>query len=82
MKPDSIVNTSCEHIEDFNKWWDKIPPGSLLILQTNDGFDIPGHINCVKDLEDFEKQTPFTTTIYSGAKQMPKFIRFMRIGFK
>jgi hypothetical protein len=33
--PDTIVNTSCEHIADFDKWFAKIPDGKLVVLQSN-----------------------------------------------
>ena len=32
-------------------------------FQSNNMFDIPTHINCVKDMEDFEKQMPFNARI-------------------
>ena len=82
VKPDTIINTSCEHIENFDKWYELIPSDKLLILQTNNGFDIPDHVNCVSSLAEFERQTPMKVVIYSGEKEMPKFTRFMRIGYK
>lgn len=80
--PDTIINTSCEHILNFDQWYASIPSGKLVILQSNDGFDIPGHVNCVDSLTQFANRTPFATTIYSGEMEMPKFTRFMRIGYK
>jgi hypothetical protein len=80
MSPDTIINTSCEHIENFSDWYKLLPKGKLVILQTNNGFDIPGHVNCVSSLEEFEKQTPLTEVLYSGEREMPKFTRYMRIG--
>lgn len=82
VTPDTIINTSCEHIENFSEWYDSIPKGKLLILQSNNGFEIPDHTNCVFDLDEFTKQTPMQTLLYSGEKEMPKFTRFMRIGYK
>jgi hypothetical protein len=82
INPDTIINTSCEHIENFDKWYELIPSDKLLILQTNNGFNISDHINCVGDLLAFEKQTPMNTVLYSGELEMSKFTRFMRIGFK
>lgn len=82
FSPDTIINTSCEHIENFSDWWSKIPSGKLVILQTNNGFDIPTHVNCVQDLDEFEQQTPMANVHYSGSREMPKFTRFMRIGIK
>ena len=80
--PDTIINTSCEHINNFDIWYKKIPKGKLLILQSNNGIDIKDHINCVSTLEDFKKQTPMEIELFSGEKEMPKFTRFMRIGYK
>jgi hypothetical protein len=82
INPDTIINTSCEHIENFDKWYALIPSDKLLILQTNNGFHIPDHVNCVSRLEEFEKQTPMSTVLYSGEREMSKFTRFMRIGIK
>jgi hypothetical protein len=80
--PDTIINTSCEHIENFDKWYDKIPAGKILILQTNNYFDLPEHVNCSKTLEDFSKQTPMTKTLYQGELFLEKYSRYMRIGIK
>ena len=33
VKPDWIINTSCEHIKDFKEWYSKIPKGKLIVLQ-------------------------------------------------
>lgn len=82
LSPDTIVNTSCEHIANFSAWWEMIPTGKLMVLQSNNGFEIEGHMNCVRDLGDFETQTPLMKTLYSGERRMPKFTRFMRIGYK
>lgn len=80
--PDTIINTSCEHIENFSNWYNLIPEGKLLILQTNNYFEIPDHVNCSKDLEEFSNQTPMTKVLYQGELELPKYKRFMRIGYK
>ena len=58
---DTIINTSCEHIKDFDKWYAKIPAGKLVILQTNDYFNVPEEtgLKLSKNLLEFEKQTPY-----------------------
>ena len=33
--PDTIINTSCEHIENFAEWYNLIPTGKLVVLQNN-----------------------------------------------
>lgn len=80
--PTTIINTSCEHIENFSNWYNLIPEGKLLILQTNNYFEIPDHVNCSKDLEQFSNQTPMTKVLYQGELELSKYKRFMRVGYK
>ena len=56
--PDTIINTSCEHIENFDLWWSRIPLGKIVVLQSNDYKGIADHVNCVSSLEDFKKTGP------------------------
>jgi hypothetical protein len=80
--PDTIINTSCEHITEFDRWYNMLPKGKLLVLQANDFVDLDMHTNCYKDLEDFATHTPMKQVLYSGVLQLEKYNRFMRIGFK
>lgn len=80
--PDTIINTSCEHIENFTEWYDKIPVGKLVILQGNDFFEIKEHVNCSVNLNEFSNKAPMTTVLYEGELELPKYKRFMKIGFK
>jgi hypothetical protein len=80
--PDTIINTSCEHIHNFKEWYDKIPEGKLLVLQSNDYFEVEEHVNCSETLDDFWDQTPMRFVEYSGELELPKYTRFMRIGYK
>lgn len=80
--PDTIINTSCEHIPEFERWFDRLPKRRLIILQTNDYFSLPEHINCSATLDDFAKQTPMEKVLYEGELELPKYKRFMRIGYK
>ena len=80
--PDTIINTSCEHIENFNQWYDSIPNGKLLVLQTNDYFGIEDHVNCVNSLDEFSDMTPMKECLYRGELELPKYRRFLRIGYK
>lgn len=81
-RPNTVINTSCEHIENFNNWYEKIPKGTLVVLQTNNYFEIEDHVNCSKNILEFSEQTPMTTCLYQGALDLPKYTRFMRIGFR
>ena len=78
----TIVNTSCEHIEGFNSWYNKMPAGKLMILQSNNYFEIDEHVNCSESLEAFAKQTPMSQVLYQGELELEKYTRYMRIGYK
>jgi hypothetical protein len=80
--PDTIINTSCEHIDNFDTWYNSIPGNKLIILQTNNYFEIEDHVNCSASLEEFEFSTPMANCLYSGSLELPKYTRFMRIGYK
>lgn len=80
--PDTIINTSCEHIENFNDWYAKIPAGKLVILQSNDYVDIDEHVNTSLDLYNFAVQTPMDEVLFSGELNLTAYNRFMRIGYK
>ena len=64
--PNTIINTSCEHIENFDKWYNLIPKNKIVILQTNNYIEIEDHVNCSSNLEEFRVQTPMTTVLYEG----------------
>lgn len=81
-QPNTIINTSCEHIKDFDVWYNKIPKEKILILQSNNYFDISDHVNCSDSLESFASQTPMSTELFSGELTLTKYTRFMRIGIK
>jgi hypothetical protein len=80
--PDTIINTSCEHIENFDAWYNKIPAGKFVILQTNNFNEIDEHINCCNDVDEFVKQTPMTQRLFHGELETPNYKRFMTFGYK
>lgn len=80
--PNTIINTSCEHIENFAEWYNKIPAGKLVVLQGNDYFEIAEHVNCSTNIAEFSYQAPMATTLYEGELELPKYKRFMKIGFR
>ena len=80
--PNTIINTSCEHIENFTEWYDKIPNGKLVVLQSNNYYEIEEHVNCVGSIEEFAVKAPMDNILYSGELDLPKYKRFMLIGFK
>lgn len=80
--PDTIINTSCEHIKNFADWYAKIPSGKMVILQSNNYYEIKEHVNCVKDIYEFKDMAPMNELHYTGQKEMSKYTRFMLIGRK
>ena len=80
--PDTIINTSCEHIANFAAWYDKIPDGKLVVLQSNNFFEVEEHVNCVNSIEEFAVKAPMQNILYSGELEFPKYKRFMLIGYK
>ena len=83
VTPDTIINTSCEHILDFKKWFDKIPNGTKVILQSNN-LDIPEHVNKVNSIEEFVAMCPLTTYVIAEGKKMEKmeYTRYLIVGIK
>ena len=80
--PNTIINTSCEHIDDFDGWFDGIPSGKLVVLQNNNYHEISDHVNCVDSLADFDLQSPLTSVLFEGELSLPEYTRYMRIGIK
>jgi len=80
--PDTIINTSCEHLSDFILWYNKIPKEKLLILQANNYYEVEEHVNTYNTLEEFSASAPMTKVLYEGELELPKYKRFMKIGFK
>ncbi len=81
-KPNTIINTSCEHLAGFSLWYNLIPKGTLVILQTNDYFEIDDHINCVSNLDEFKEMALLDNILYEGVLNLEKYNRFMLIGYR
>jgi hypothetical protein len=79
-RPDLVINTSCEHVPDLGAWLDRLPKGTPLLLQSNNYFAEPEHINCMPSLAAFEKGAGLASLLYSGELALKKYTRFMLIG--
>lgn len=77
---DLVINTSCEHIADLPAWLSLLPHGTQVLLQSNDYFSEPTHINCVPTLEAFLEQTALGHFAFAGSLAMKNYTRFMVIG--
>lgn len=80
LQADLVINTSCEHIADLRPWLDRVPAGTRVLLQSNDYFSEPTHINCVASVEEFADQAALTTLEFAGTLPTKKYNRFMLIG--
>ena len=80
---DTVINTSFEHItqEQHEIWLKNMVPEQLLILQSNN-YAIEEHVRIAKDLEEFKKQANLSNILFLGELELPKYKRFMIIGYK
>lgn len=79
---DLVINTSCEHLAEFGRWYERIPAGQLLVLQSNDYYACPEHVNCVPSLAAFRVQVPMRDVLFAGERKLRRYARFMQIGRK
>jgi hypothetical protein len=82
--PDIVINTSCEHMED-RAWFDNIPDGTLVALQSNN-MNHGDHTSDTTSLEEFVAAYPLSVYDMRGAKHFEyadwSFDRYMVIGEK
>jgi hypothetical protein len=76
---DLIINTSAEHMP--LEWYDKIKPGTILLVQSNNMND-PDHINKSAHLGEFLRKYPVSKTFYRGELNFDSYSRFMVFGLK
>lgn len=84
---DILICTSCEHITDDQvlTWIKRKKQDSLIVLQSNDYFQIEDHINCKLSLSQFsssitkkaKKKKIDLRVINSYELEMPRYTRFM-----
>ena len=79
-----VVCTSCEHLDPklLDSMIYRVRAGALIILQSNNYFEVEEHINCHKSLDDFDKYIKLNTILYKGILKLDKFDRYMIIGTK
>ena len=83
-KPTCVINTSCEHITDFKKWWDSIPKDTMVILQNNDFIDNDDEtvVNTITDMQSWLDELKLSKEIFSGVLSLEQYKRYMVIGTK
>lgn len=78
---DTVINTSCEHV-DVERWWRGSSPEPLYVLQSNDFREGRDHINCVDSADELLEQAPMSEVLFKGSIQLIKYKRHMVIGRK
>ena len=79
-RPTIFINTSCEHLANFAGWRDQVPTGAHLVLQSNNHLGCLEHVNCVPDIDAFERQARLSHVTFRGSLPLRRFTRFMLIG--
>ena len=82
--PDIVINTSTEHIDQdkYNNWLKNIPSSSLVVLQSNNYYDLPEHIRCFDTVDDFASHSGLSTILKKATLELPLYNRFLIIGRK
>jgi len=83
-KPTCVINTSCEHIAEFDKWWNAIPKGTLVILQNNNfvEHDDDTVVNTKTNVDSWAKELKLSKEIFTGTLGLEHYDRYMIIGEK
>jgi len=80
----TVINTSSEHMKS-TEWFERIPKGTLTIIQSN---NMPHEEHCHnhKTVDEMTKDFPLGGLLFSGEKEFVypewSFKRFMMIGVK
>ena len=81
LKFDTIINTSSEHMD--TDWFMQLKFKELkptVVIQSNNLFDLPEHINCVHSIDHMKKIFPMGEILYEGELELQGYKRFMLIG--
>jgi hypothetical protein len=82
--PDIVINTSTEHFHSRD-WYDRIPSGTMMVLQSNN-MPHDDHHDCYDDLESFVSNYGLSPMMYKGQLDFNyptwNFSRYMIIGRK
>lgn len=76
-----IINTSCEHMTSMRELKHLYKSNAYFAFQSNNMYDIPTHINCVSNIDEFALQLPDNATIIAEDEvEDDRGIRFTLIG--
>lgn len=78
-----VINTSCEHMASMKEWpyWSRLKSDSYFAFQSNNMFQIEGHVNCVNSLDEFKNQLPVNAEVlFEEEIDDSRGTRYMLIG--
>jgi hypothetical protein len=81
-RPDTIICTSVEHLDNFPEWVGNIQPGQLCIFQSNNYNELDEHINCHNTVDELLEQSGLNKVLYADSINLTKYDRHMVIGYK
>lgn len=78
---DIIICTSCEHITDktINDFLSRKKQTAIVVLQSNDYYSIPEHINCKQNIDEFSNSINLKI-LEKFTLKLKRYNRFMLIG--
>ena len=77
---DTIINTSCEHLDDFDAWYSKIPAGKFVVMQCSNHDDHAGHVNSMNSMFELSARARCSRVYYKGVLDCGTYERYMLIG--
>lgn len=75
-----VIDTIVEHFENHGEWVSTLPATANVVLQGNDMFHVPDHVNCHKTLEEFIDSCGLANKNWYGELPLYKCNRYMAIG--
>jgi len=75
-----VIDTIVEHFENHGMWVKSLPMGTTVILQGNDMFHVPDHVNCHASYEEFVEHIGLNNITWSGELNLDNCTRYMAVG--
>ena len=75
-----VIDTIVEHFKNHDDWIKTLPAGTEVVLQGNNMFDVPDHVNCHSSLSQFVKSCGLSKIKWQGELVLHKCNRYMVIG--
>jgi len=75
-----VIDTIVEHFKDHGDWVKTLPANATVVLQGNDMFHVPDHVNCHASYEEFIDSCGLTKIEWHGELPLDNCTRYMAIG--